>query len=466
MLAYLRAFLDAGAKLYEVGGPVRDRLLNRPTKDHDYLVRHLTIKQLTHVLKPFGKVALVGQSFGVVKFTPHQNPDQIIDFTLPRKERSTGIGHRDFEVAFDPNLEVEEDLGRRDFTINAMAKNVETGEIIDPFSGRQDLAKKILRQVFPEAFKEDPLRLLRGIQFAARFGLTIEKNTLTAMKQYAPLIKTVSPERIAEELRKLFTAKKPSLGFDLMAECDLLSTLFPEVNALKDIEQDKQPGEDVFDHTMRALDAASSDSLMENPGNLDLMVAVLLHDIGKAHTSRYHEPAKRTVFFGHQMASARMAKKIIKQFRMETIGVNPRNIINLIKNHMFETKAFFTDRAIRRFIHKIGKDQIFVLLDLRLADNRGGKHPHSTKGVEKLRKRIREELERKPPFGPKDLAINGSDIMEMGVEEGPQVGIILNQLVELALDDPKLNTKEQLLALASNLRENLNPPQKTQRKSK
>lgn len=454
MIAYLRALKDAGGIIYEVGGTVRDRLLGHPSKDRDYLVCKLTLKQITHVLGPFGKVAQVGQSFGVIKFTPHQSPDETIDISLPRKEISTGVGHRDFDVDFDPELPVETDLGRRDFTINAMAMNAETEEIIDPFGGRKDLENRTLRQVFERAFEEDPLRILRAIQFAARFDLAIENDTKAAMKRHAKLIETVSAERITEEIKKLFLAHKPSRGFDMMYECGLMHHIFPELEAIRGIEQDKQPGDDVYGHTMRALDAARGDHAILNRGNLELMFAVLLHDIGKAVTSRYHEPAQRIVFFGHQLASVRMARKMLKRLKVETIGLNPKHVVNLIENHMFETKAFFSDKAIRRFINKVGRDHIFMLIDLRLADNRGGKHPHGIKGVEKLRKRIQDELDKKPPFGPADLAIDGNDMMDAGVPEGPLIGALLARLVDMVLDEPALNTREQLLALLPDLREN------------
>ncbi|MFH1874916.1 MAG: HD domain-containing protein [Pseudomonadota bacterium] len=454
MYSYLKALINAGAEVFEVGGTVRDRLLERPTKDKDYLIRKLDVKQICQILEPFGKVALVGQFFGVIKFTPFQKRELTVDFSLPRKEYSTGLGHRDFDVKFDPMLPVIEDLGRRDFTINAMAYNIQTEELLDPFFGQKDLKNKLLRQVFDKAFIEDPLRMLRGIQFAARFNLKIEDQTLLAMQEQASKITTVSAERIAEEIKKLFLAQHPSVGFELMAKTKLLSQIFPELAALRGISQDKQPGEDVYDHTMRVLDAASSDLAIDNRGNINLLFAALLHDIGKASTSRYHEPSERIVFFGHQAASARMARKILKRLKVENIGVDIETVLTLIKNHMFETKAFYSDKAIRRFIHKIGKDLILLLIDLRLADNRGGKHPNSIKGVQKLRKRIIEEIERKPPFGPKDLAINGKDIMQLGVAQGPFIGQIQKQLIEVVLDDPGLNTKEHLLALVANLRDN------------
>ena len=455
MNPYIRALIDSGAEIYEVGGPVRDRLLGEPQKDHDYLVRHLDVSKIKKILQPLGKVTLVGKSFGVVKFTPFSEKETMIDFALPRREKSTGSGHRDFDVDFDPELSVEEDLGRRDFTINAMAMEVISGRIIDPFGGEKDLKKKILRQVFPKAFEEDPLRLMRAVQFAARFDLAIEEETMRSMKENADLIKTVSNERIAEEIRKLLIAKKPSHGFILMKDLGILPHVLPELKALVGIEQDKQPGEDVFDHTMRVLDAARKDSAIDNAGDINLMLAALLHDIGKAKTFKYHEPSKRVVFFSHQIVSRKLADRWLTKMKMSTVGVDKEKILKLIDNHMFETKAFFTDKAIRRFVSKVGPDLIFLLLDLRLADNRGGKHPSGIKGALKLKQRIKEELDRKPPFGPKDLTINGNDLIDMGIKEGPAVGLILSAIVDLVIDNPDLNTREQLLALSQNMRENV-----------
>ena len=450
----IEALHDAGGEVYEVGGPVRDELMGRESKDHDYLVRHLSVKQIQNLLEPFGTVTLIGRSFGVVKFTPHGERAATVDIALPRKEMSTGEGHRDFEVDFDPELAVEDDLGRRDFTINAMARNLNDGKIIDPFNGQKDLKERTLRQVFHDAFKEDPLRLMRAVQFAARLNLKIEDKTWEAMREHAPLIKTVSKERIAEEIGKLMTAEKPSHGFRLMRDCGLLKHVLPELEAIVGIDQNKQPGEDVFDHTMRVLDAARGDSAIKHPGDLDLMFAALLHDTGKSKTKRYHEPSERVVFFGHQIASKRLARRWMERTKISTLGVNSEKVCKLIEHHMFETKAYFTDKAIRRFIAKVSPELIFLLMDLRLADNRGGKHPTGIKGVQKLAKRIKTEMDRKPPFGPKDLAVGGHELMDLGVPEGPQIGQTLNALVQLVLDNPELNTKEQLLALAKNMREN------------
>lgn len=451
--AYLKALIDAGGELYEVGGPVRDRFIGHIAKDHDILCRHIPIKQILKILKPFGKIAAVGKSFGVIKFSPYQRPDIEIDIALPRRELSTGVGHRDFDVDYDPELSIEEDLGRRDFTINAMAVSFSNGHLIDPFSGMADLKARILRQVFPKAFNEDPLRLVRAVQFAARFGLTIEPLTWDAMCKEATLITTVSGERISQELVKLMRAPKPSVGFNLMLESGLLAHICPELVALKGIEQDKRPGDDVYAHTMRVLDAARSDTAIEHVGDLNLLFAALLHDIGKAKTARFHEPSKRVVFFGHQIVSVRLARRLIERLHLSSTGISPGCILTLIENHMFETKAYFTDRAIRRFVAKVGPDLIFKLLDLRLADNRGGKHPSGIKGVMRLRERIKCELAKKPPFGPRDLAINGHDLMAIGMPEGPLIGAILSGLVEIVLDTPEKNTKDELLALAQKMAE-------------
>ncbi|PIR25120.1 MAG: hypothetical protein COV43_06850 [Deltaproteobacteria bacterium CG11_big_fil_rev_8_21_14_0_20_42_23] len=451
MIAALQELIRRGAELYEVGGVVRDHLLGRETNDNDYLVRCLPVDELIKILKPFGKVALVGKSFGVIKFSPHAKPSVEIDFALPRKEVSTGEGHRDFDVMFDHMLPVAEDLSRRDFTINAIAKSVNTGEIIDPFHGQEDIKKKLIRMVFPKAFEEDPLRMLRAIQFAARLHFSLEAETKLAIQKHASLISTVSPERIIEELRKLLLADKPSLGFDLMHETGLLEKAFPEIALLKKTEQDKKPGDTVYDHTMRVLDASRADALIEEPGEINLMLAALFHDAGKPRTAQYHKPSDRVVFFGHQLVSKHIAKKWMQKMKVETIGANPKTVLTLVEHHMFETKAYYTERAIRRFIAKVSPELIFKLLDLRLADNRGGKHPNSVNGVKRLRVKIREELEKQNAFGLKDLAINGQDLMQLGIPAGPQLGKVMKHLLELVIDEPDLNTKESLLALAKNI---------------
>lgn len=442
---HIDALYAAGGKVYEVGGVVRDRLLGHAAKDADLLVTGVPAKELQDVLRRFGHVHLVGESFGVFKFQPAGHTGDPIDVALPRTERSTGHGHREFEVSFDHTLPVEIDLGRRDFTVNAIAVELKSGALVDPHGGREDLARRRLRMVFDRAFEEDPLRILRGIQFVARLGLHVEAATRESMKRHAHLTATVSAERITQELGKLLLAPKPSVGFYLMREVGVMRHVLPELEALTGV---LQPGKDkvgdAFDHTLKVLDAARQDSALENPGDPTLMIAALFHDLGKATTAK-QEPDGRLTFHGHQFVSKRLARRRMEQLKIRQMGVNPEEILVLVENHMFDTGPEFTDKALRRFARKIGVPLVFKQIDLRIADNRGGAHPHNIRKPLNLRRRIREELERKAPFGLKDLAINGHDLIEHGYSPGPQLGAKLAELLELVLDEPALNTREELL---------------------
>lgn len=423
-------------KLYEVGGAVRDFLLTgKETDEKDYLVTGILLDNLTELLKKFGKVDLVGKSFGVIKFTPHtQNQRLTFDIALPRKEHSTGVGHREFEVQFDHTLKVEDDLARRDFTINAMAKDVATEKLIDPFDGKNDLQKKILRQVFPEAFLDDPLRMLRAIQFAARFEMKIEQGTFESLQNNAPLISTVSLERIQEELNKLLTkSDRPSIGFHLMETTGLLRHLLPELDACIGVDQ---PGGwhkyDVFEHTLITIDNC--------PKKLEIRLAALFHDINKPQTRVL--VGDGATFYGHEIIGARTAEKVMSRWRYSNEMINAVKL--LVDKHMFTTNV--TDKGLRRLIKK-AEGRIFDLLELRKADIIAqGRGSAGVREIQEFEKMIREEIARKPPFGLKDLKVNGNVIMEkFKLSPGPVVGKVLNHLVEKVLDDPQFNSKELLL---------------------
>ncbi len=443
-MSFIDSIYQHGGTVYEVGGTVRDQLWGMPHKDKDLLVTGIKLNDLISLLRSHGNLQEVGKSFGILKFQA-RNKEGGFDIALPRTERSTGLGHRDFEVQFDEKLPVEVDLGRRDFTVNAMAREWKTGRLIDPFDGGRDLEQKILRQVFAESFPEDPLRLLRAVQFAARFELTLEPQTYEALRKNAALIETVSPERVVEEIGKLFRARHPSRGFYLMKETGLLKFVFPELQKTIGVEQPAKRSGDVFDHTMKVLDASRSSEDLDRPGDVETMFASLFHDIGKPYTQGYNEKTKRITFYGHQIVSTRLARKWLNRYRATMLGIEQDNVLKLVHEHMFETKSFYSEKAIRRFIHKIGKDLIFKLIDLRIADKKGGAYPNKMHGVLRLKQKIQEELDRKPPFGPKDLGIDGNDLMKLGYPEGPLLGKILKTLVELVLDDPAQNARESLL---------------------
>lgn len=433
----IKAILEKG-KIYEVGGAVRDRYISPilPDKDKDYLVTGIPLDELCSLLSKFGKVDLVGKSFGVIKFRPRKELDGecVFDIALPRKEYSTGPGHKDFKVEYDHNLMVEDDLLRRDFTINAMAEDLSTGKLVDPLDGRKDIKRRLIRITNPNSFQDDPLRMLRGVQFAARFEFELEENTLFSLRKNADLISTISPERIQEELNKLLLkAKYPSVGFRLMQQVGLLEKILPELSAGAGVNQ---PGGyhayDVFEHSILTVDHA--------PRDLVIRLAALFHDISKPETKVPTQEG--ATFYGHDKRGARVAQKVLQRLRYSNQMIE--KVTLLVDKHMFTTGV--TDKGVRRLIRKVGEELVFSLLDLRRADVAAQGKEGSTRDVDELEERIRLELDKKPPFGLKDLAVNGNDIMDaFKIPPSPVVGQVLNYLMELVLDDPELNQKEKLL---------------------
>ncbi len=427
-------------RIFEVGGAVRDRFLNPDLKikDRDYLVTGIPYKELASILRRHGRVDLVGRSFGVIKFT--QNVDgqpYTFDIALPRREHSTGIGHTEFEVAFDPDLGVEEDLVRRDFTVNAMAIAQDDQQLIDPLGGELDLRNRKLRMTSPESFTEDPLRMLRAVQFAARFDFEIEPETYRALTERVTLIQTVSAERIAEELTKLLTlADKPSIGFRLMQKSGLLREILPELETCVGVDQ---PGGfhkyDVFEHVIRCIDECDK--------NLRMRLAALFHDISKPLAKRPSETG--ATFYGHETQGAKASRRVMRRLRFSNALIDEVSV--LVERHMFTTAV--TDKGLRRLVRKVGVDLIFELLDLRRADVIAQGMGGHTDDVDQFEKDIRDELSRKPPFSYSDLALDGNDIMELfDLRPSPKVGAILEHLMEAVLDNPEDNTKEILESLA------------------
>jgi tRNA nucleotidyltransferase (CCA-adding enzyme) len=432
-------------QLYEVGGTVRDSLLHKPvdSKDSDYLVTGISYQELGKLLQKYGRVDFVGRSFGVIKFSPFGNFDDAnaqIDFSLPRREHSTGSGHRDFSVDFDHTLPVEDDLHRRDFTINAIARDVQSGRLVDPLNGRQDIQDRIIRYTTPASFREDPLRMLRAMQFAARFEFSIEPETHQAICDNAQLIESVSAERVAEELNKLLTkADKPSVGFKLMEQTGLLQYLLPELQNTVGVEQ---PGPyhawPVFEHTLYAVDAA--------PKRLLVRMACLFHDIAKPQAKRANGEGGAT-FYGHETFGARITRIALERLRYSNDFID--DVVTLVDRHMFTSDV--SDKGLRRLIRKTGLDLIYDLLDLRRADVVGQGKGGTTDDVDVLEQRIRDEIAKQPPFGLSDLAVNGIDLMKtFDLQPGKIVGDVLNFLLETVLDFPDKNDYETLMAEAKN----------------
>jgi tRNA nucleotidyltransferase (CCA-adding enzyme) len=439
---FVRALQQRGARVYTVGGTVRDELLGYPRKDLDLLVTGLPQPDLLRCLRPYGRVQLTGRTFGVIKLLPHGWDGPPIDVALPRTEISTGMGHRDFEVTFDHTLPVETDLGRRDFTINAMAIDLADGHLLDPFGGCEDLQQRRLRQVSIVAFPEDPLRMLRGIQLAARFALQIEPATRESMQTHAAAITTVAPERIAEELRKLLQAWAPSQGFVVMHEVGLLMHILPEIARLADSA--------AFTRTMRRLDAIQQCERLNYRGDLDLLLAALLCDSGLSSVA---QTGTSWTLKDLAQASARLAWQRLETLKITTIGATPSRISALIAQSAFEVSVLATPAALRHFAHDVGCTEAFMLFELRLADRLGNEPEHPVDDLLDLRQRLRMAIDQQTPLSLKELAVNGDDLQRLGIPAGPRLGQILQTLLGHVLDDPAQNTRARLLALAQAARD-------------
>ena len=438
--AHVKLITEAGGRVYEVGGTIRDRFISEHAgvtiepKDHDYVVTGIPINDLIEILRQIGKIDLVGQSFGVIKFRPDSKKESY-DIALPRKEKSTGEGHRDFEVDFDHNLPIEEDLGRRDFTINAMAVDLEKDEVIDPYNGVQDIMDQRIGVVFPRAFEEDPLRMLRAVQFAARFKFRLTDETMASIREHAEKIKTVSGERIFEEIKKIMNkAEFPSIAFKLMKSTGLLKHIFPELQTTVGVDQPaKFHSQDVFGHILHAVDSVPSTKLHTR-------MAALFHAIAKPQTRS--DVDGEIHFYQHEHMAEATIRKVLNRWRAPSDLIN--QVARLVHNHMFDATFDMSRRAIRRLSKRVGEDLIHELIDLRMGDRRAsGKAFLSMGKIGHLRKIVDEELA-EPAFSVKHLHFSGKDMIEMGMEPGPAFKEILNNLLELVMDDPSLNTNEQL----------------------
>lgn len=420
---------------YVVGGSLRDLVLDRHPYDWD-----LASDALPEAVVGLFPHAVYENQFGTVAV---RHEGETFEITTFRSDHDYADFRRPHHVEFGDSIEL--DLARRDFTVNAMAWGSEPGAppaFLDPFGGLADAEARRLRAVGDARtrFEEDALRMIRAVRLAATLGFWIEPATLAAIEARAELAGHLSGERIAAELDKLLAAPLPSVGLRLMSDTALLRAISPDLAAQRGIPQNKVAGEDLWDHTLRAVDAAPASRPV-------VRLAALLHDIGKPATFADGH------FVGHDTVGAELAGTFLD--RLHAPRAIRDRIVELVRHHMFSYEPNWSDAAVRRFIAKIdpkGDGALEELLELREADNIGSGLPAEAGRLAQLRARVAAERAAEVVLDRRGLAIDGNDLItELGLGEGPRLGRILDALLEQVIVDPALNDRPTLLLLAQSM---------------
>jgi tRNA nucleotidyltransferase (CCA-adding enzyme) len=433
-----------GVDAYLVGGAVRDELLGLGSKDADFVVPGVDYDGLRKLLEPHGHVEdleVAGRLVGARLYPRDQELRRLapggIEFAPPRAERSTGPGRHDFEIVADPSLSIEDDMSRRDFTVNAMARRLETGELVDPFHGAEDLERGVLRTVGTRSFAEDPLRIVRGLRLVSQLGLEPDESTLDQMREHAASVRLVSGERVGGglqadgmgELSKLLLGRQPAKALLLARDTGVLVALLPEFADAIGFAQDSERQNLPLDEHIFAVVQAAADT----GASLAVRLAALLHDLGKPGADGDH--AER---------GARLAGEALGRLRYPTRLRS--HVTRLVRAHAFSLDQV-DELFARRFLREYGDELAFDLVDHKEADLRGKQVPEEELGAaSRLRSLLEQEQAR--PHRLKDLAVDGSDLIELGYAEGPDLGRALESLLDAVVEDPELNTREQLLERA------------------
>ena len=432
---FARVLAAHGYQCWLVGGAVRD-LLTRRKGGGDYDLA--TDARPEQVRALYRRAIPTGLRHGTVT-VPWDGRQ--IEVTTFRSESSYSDGRRPDSVTFGGTI--EEDLSRRDFTINAIAVDVTGGRLVDPYDGRGDLQRRLIRAIGvpAERFAEDGLRPLRLCRFAAQLGFAVDGATLDAIPGALDTVRLVAAERIRTELEGILLSPTPSTGLSLMEETGLMALLVPELHRCAGIEQRERHCFDVFTHSLATCDASAPD--------LELRLAGLLHDIGKATTATGAADGALS-FHNHERVSARLTLQMLDRLRFPH-AVRDR-VAHLVAQHMFNYDESWSDAAVRRFVARVGQDNVDRVLSLRRADQIGHcRERRISTNLIAFEKRISAVLARQPAFTLRHLAVRGDDLMaELELAPGPSVGALLNQLLEAVLDDPELNRRDTLLAIARN----------------
>lgn len=464
ILSIINRLKARGFQGYLVGGAVRDILLDRPRKGLWDLATDATPEQ---VISIFPRTAPTGIKYGTVTvFYTAQGGEfyPLAEVTTFRVDDAYSDARRPDRVFF--SRRIEEDLSRRDFTINAMAYDPSADVLIDLFAGRRDLERRIIRAVgYPEArFREDGLRPFRAARFAATLDFEIDEATMEAIPKALAAAKLVSAERIREELMRMLDASKPSRGFEVMRRAGLLKLVLAELLEGYGMEQNDFHKYDVYHHALAACDEinrppeaippppmgpADAISKWDYIYGIDrprlLRLAGLLHDVGKSRTRQLIDGIYR--FYNHSKVGAIMAEDIMRRLKFSNNQI--KYVVSLVENHLFNYEPSWSDAAVRRFIKRVGLENTDDLFELRRADSVAtGATELNLAALEEFKGRIKKVVSQEQALKLSDLAVDGTDVMRvLNIEPGPEVGRVLAQLLEAVIDEPGLNEREVLLEL-------------------
>jgi tRNA nucleotidyltransferase (CCA-adding enzyme) len=447
------AMRAAGGRALLVGGCVRDELMGKQPKDWDLEVYRVDPLKLRELLNQFGRVNVVGEAFTVYKI------GNDLDVSLPRRERKTGRGHRAFVIEGDPEMTVEAATLRRDFTINAILQDPLTGEILDPYHGRDDLQRNVLRAVSLQTFAEDSLRVLRAAQFAARFEFRVEPETVVLCRSID--LSDLPPERIWGEMEKLLLrAQRPSIGLGWLHALGVLDQLFPEIKALIEVPQDPEwhPEGDVFVHTRLVTDRARE--LIEDlpyAKQITVMLAALSHDFGKPATTEFIDGRMRSR--GHEEAGVEPTESFLNRLNIHTIeGYDVRaQVVALVRDHLkpgeyYKKRDEVGDGAFRRLARKC---ELELLYRVAKADSLGRnaewvprENWYDSAAQDWFIARARELQVAEEPPPPLLL---GRHLLELGLDPGPRIGEITRAVYEMQLDG-RVQTLEEAKEVAKTLK--------------
>ncbi|MCP4137676.1 MAG: CCA tRNA nucleotidyltransferase [bacterium] len=436
-----KKFNENGYECYLVGGSVRDLVLGQDIYDYDFA----TNATPNEVMKLFKKVIPTGIKHGTVTVLIESIPFEV---TTYRADGKYIDGRRPESVSFSNTL--EEDVARRDFTINGLAYDIINEKIVDHVGGLKDLENKIIRTIGNplDRFSEDGLRSYRACRFASKLEFEIEEKTFAEISKTLHIAGQVSVERVRDEIMKMMDTVRPSIGLEYMRKSGLLDLSLPELAACYEVDQNRFHVHDVYYHSVYSCDAGPKDDPL-------IRLAALLHDIGKVASRRVGKDGDHT-FYNHEVIGAKQVRRLMKRLKFSNDEIARVN--NLVINHMFHYTDDWTDGAVRRFMRKVGVENMESLFQLRQADRVGnGSREGIPAPIKKLVRRVEKVIEEENAITVKDLNIDGNILMDsFKLQPGRIIGKILNELLEMVLDEPEINTSEILLAKAKEILDNSN----------